>query len=63
MVDLSVVANHRTALAARRGIIVFSSVSEGWVEQFALSMPTPDGTAFNRESFSPLHPGAAWRSP
>jgi len=59
MVNLSVVANLRATLAALRGIIVLSSVSEVSVGQFALPIGTPNGTAFNRGSFGSLHPGAA----
>jgi len=61
MVDLSVVANLRVALAAQRGIIVSLVGFRWWVEQFALRSPTADGTAFNRGSFCPLHPGATRR--
>jgi hypothetical protein len=63
MFGLSAEANPRAALAALRGIDVRIVGSRERGGQFALPLPAPDGTAFHRESFGMLRPGAARRYP
>jgi len=63
MFGLSAEANPRAALAALRGIDVRIVGSRERSGQFALPLPAPGGTAFHRESFSLLRPGATRRSP
>jgi len=63
MFGLSAEADPLAALAALRGIDVRIVGSRERGGQFALPLPAPGGTAFHRESFGVLRPGAARGSP